>query len=51
MINTKIHNKAEKNENTVMLLLLHRLLWDVMGFCTFEKIWVLMPAQKRHWEQ
>ena len=41
----------EKNENTVMLLLLNRLLWDVMVFCAFEKIRGLMSAQERHWEQ
>jgi hypothetical protein len=37
---------TEKNENTVMLLLMHRLLRGVMVFCAFDK----MP-QKRHWEQ
>jgi len=53
IINTKLHKKAlRKNENiVVMLLLLHRPPCDVTVFCAFEKIWLPMSAQKRHWKQ
>jgi len=40
---------TDKNDNTVMLLLLHRPLWDVMVFCAFEKIH-RMSRQKRYWD-